>query len=121
MTSPHSLMVVLYVHDMDRAVAFWRDGVGQPVMTQSPGWSRVGPESGSIGLHLIEAGLEERPVAWAGPNFQVADLDAAVARAVEHGAILDAIREAQPRVPVRLGVLRDPDGNGFELRQPVAF
>jgi hypothetical protein len=35
------------------------------------------------------------------------------------GAHVLAIREAGGGVPVRLAELRDPDGNGFELRQFV--
>jgi predicted enzyme related to lactoylglutathione lyase len=119
MQTPHSLMVVLYVHDMQRAVAFYRDGIGLPVMTQSSGWSRMQCGDASIGLHGIDAGVTERPVPYAGLNLQVDDLDAAIERAVAHGATLTEIREAQPRVPVRLGELIDPDGNGFELRQQM--
>jgi predicted enzyme related to lactoylglutathione lyase len=43
--------------------------------------------------------------------------DTAIERAVAHGARLVEIREPEPHVPVRLGVLIDPAGNGFELRQ----
>lgn len=119
MTSPHSMMVVLYVPDMPAAVAFYRDGVGLSVMTQSPGWSRLACGDASVGLHLIERGVDERPVPYAGPNFQVDDLEPAVERAIRHGATLIAIREAQPRVPVRLGVMLDTAGNGFEFRQQM--
>ena len=73
----------------------------------------------SVGLHIIEPGVKERPVAYAGLNLQVDDLDVAIAQAVAGGARLEAIREAQPRVPVRLGELVDPEGNGFELRQQI--
>jgi catechol 2,3-dioxygenase-like lactoylglutathione lyase family enzyme len=119
MAKPHSLMVVLYVTDMRRAVAFYRDALSLGVMMQSPGWSRMACGDASIGLHLIEPGVTERPVPYAGPNFQVDDLDPAIAHAVAHGAKLVEINEARPRVPVRLGVLLDPDGNGFELRQQM--
>jgi predicted enzyme related to lactoylglutathione lyase len=119
MIGVRDLMVVLYVHEMDRAVAFWRDGVGLPVMAQSLGWSRMGWPHGSIGLHAIYKGVTERPVPHAGPNFEVDDLEAAIEQAVRHGAQLVALREAEPRVPVRPGVLLDPDGKGFELRQTV--
>ena len=66
-----------------------------------------------------DAGVTERPLPYAGLNLQVTNLDTAIERAVAHGATLTEIREAQPRVPVRLGELVDPEGNGFELRQQI--
>jgi predicted enzyme related to lactoylglutathione lyase len=117
MASPRSLMVVIYVHDMARAVDFWRDGIGLSVLTQSSGWSQLACGEASVGLHGIYRGVTERPVAHAGLNLQVDDLDAAVAQAVKHGAKLLDIREPEPHVPVRLATLTDPDGGGFELRQ----
>ena len=117
--SPRNLLVILYVYDMDRAVAFYRDGIGLEVATESPGWSLLRCGDASIGLHHIHGGVTERPVAYAGLNLEVDDLDAAIAKAVEHGATLTEIREPEPRVPVRLGVLVDPDGNGFELRRQL--
>lgn len=119
MAQPHSLMVVLYVHDMDRAITFYRDAIGLPVLTRSSGWSQMACGDASIGLHMIDAGVSERPVPYAGLNLQVDDLDPAIARAVAGGARLVEIREPQPRVPVRLGELIDPEGNGFELRQQM--
>ncbi|HVN02606.1 MAG TPA: VOC family protein [Caulobacteraceae bacterium] len=119
MGSPRSLMVIQYVHDMGRAVAFYRDGVGLPVVAESPGWSMLSCGDALLGLHGIYSGVLERPVAYAGLNLQVDDLDPAIERAVAAGAKLVEVREPEPRVPVRLGVLIDPDGNGFELRQQM--
>jgi predicted enzyme related to lactoylglutathione lyase len=117
---PSGLMVVRYVHDMNRAVAFHRDGLGLAVETQSSGWSLLSCGDAFVGLHGIYKGVEEHPVPFAGLNLRVTDLDAAVARATVQGATLVAIREPQPRVPVRLAVMLDPDGNGLELRQEMA-
>lgn len=119
MPQPRSLMVIQYVHDMDRAVAFYRDGVGLELVTQSGGWSMLSCGDALLGLHGIYAGVIERPVPYAGLNLEVDDLDPAVAQAVAQGATLSAIREAEPRVPVRLAVMVDPEGNGFELRQQI--
>ncbi len=110
-------MVVLYVHDMERAVAFYRDAIGLGLVTKSKGWSMLSCGDAFIGLHGIYRGVTESTVPHAGLNLQVDDLDAAIARATAGGATLEAIREPEPGVPVRLGVLVDPDGNGFELRQ----
>ena len=110
-------MVVLYVHDMARAVAFYRDAIGLELMARSPGWSMLACGDARVGLHHIYRGVTESTVPHAGLNLEVDDLAGAVARATAAGATLVEIREPEPGVPVRLGVLVDPEGNGFELRQ----
>jgi len=120
MAAPRSLMVIQYVHNMGRAVAFYRDGVGLPVVVESPGWSMLGCGDALLGLHGIYAGVAERPVPYAGLNLLVDELEPALERAVAAGARLVEIREPEPRIPVRLGVLIDPEGNGFELRQQMS-
>jgi catechol 2,3-dioxygenase-like lactoylglutathione lyase family enzyme len=119
--APHNLMVVRYVHDMGRAVAFHRDGLGLALIAESPGWSMFACGDAIVGLHAIYAGVSERPTPYAGLNLEVDELDAAVAKAVRHGAKLVEVREPEAGVPVRLGVLLDPDGGGFELRQTAAI
>ena len=119
MTSPRNLLVILYVHDMERALAFYRDGIGLTVAQHSSGWSSLACGDALVGLHLIERGVSERPVPYAGLNLQVDDFREALDRAVAHGAQLVEVREPQPRVPVRLAVMIDPDGNGFELREQL--
>jgi catechol 2,3-dioxygenase-like lactoylglutathione lyase family enzyme len=111
-----SLLIVLYVPDMAGATAFYRDGLGLPLVMQSPGWSMLACGDALIGLHLIEPGVAERPVPYAGLNLLVDDLEAAIQRAVEHGARLVELREPDRAGLPRLGVLLAPDGNGFELR-----
>jgi catechol 2,3-dioxygenase-like lactoylglutathione lyase family enzyme len=92
-------MVVLYVRDMQRAVAFYRDAIGlNPVMT-SPGWSMLSCGDALVGLHHIYRGVTESTVAHAGLNLQVDDLDAAVARATAAGATLVAIASPTHRMP----------------------
>ena len=113
-------MVILYVHDMERAFAFYRDAIGLNAAFRSEGWSTLACGDAFVALHAIAPGIpEEAPLPYAGLNLEVDDLDAAIARAVAGGATLREIREPEPHVPVRLGVLKDPDGNGFELRQRV--
>jgi catechol 2,3-dioxygenase-like lactoylglutathione lyase family enzyme len=113
-------MIVRYVFDMDRAFAFHEKGLGLSSIAKSPGWSMLSCGDAILGPHAIYAGVTERPVAYAGLNLEVDDLDAAVDRAMACGARLVEIREPEPRVPVRLAVLTDPDGNGFELRQQMS-
>lgn len=119
MRQPRNLMVVRYVHDMERAFRFHEHGLGLAPIARSSGWSMLGCGDALVGLHGIYPGVEERPVPYAGLNLEVDALDDAVARATTAGATLVAIREPEPHVPVRLAVMVDPDGNGFELRQQM--
>lgn len=117
MDAPRNLMVVRYVFDMERAFDFHERGLGLSPIAKSAGWSMLSCGDAVVGLHAIYEGVTERPVAYAGLNLEVDDLDAAVGRATSFGARLVEVREPEPGVPVRLAVLTDPDGNGFELRQ----
>lgn len=120
MTHPRNLMIVRYVADMERAYAFHAEGLGLTPVAKSSGWSMLACGDALVGLHLIYGGVSERPVPFAGLNLEVDDLDAAVDRALNAGAMLVEIREPEPHIPVRLAVLIDPDGGGFELRQQLA-
>jgi predicted enzyme related to lactoylglutathione lyase len=113
-------IIIHYVHDMQRAIRFYRDVLGLDLDQESPGWTTLRCGDALVALHILAPRMEEAPLPHAGLNLQVDDLDAAVEEAKTAGAQLrSAIREAGGGVPVRLAELRDPDGNGFELRQFV--
>jgi len=109
----------LMMPDMAQALAFYRDGLGLEVMTQSQGWSRLKCGDASIGLHHIYADVTERPVPFAGPNLQVDALEPAIERAIAHGATLVELREPDRTGLPRLAIMMAPGGSGFELRQEV--
>jgi len=113
------LMIIHYVHDMQSAIRFYRDTLGLDLDQESPGWTTLRCGDALVALHILSPDMEEAPLPHAGLNLQVDDLDAAVEEAKTAGAHVLAIREAGGGVPVRLAELRDPDGNGFELRQFV--
>ena len=113
-------MVVQYVYDMPRAVAFYRDALGLPIVSQSSGWSMLSCGDALIGLHIIEPGVSEGLAQHDGLNLQVENLESAVAAVSKSGGSLRTIREAElPHVPVRLAEVKDSEGNAFELRQYV--
>lgn len=115
------LMIVLYVHDMPRAVEFYRDVLHLSVVSESPGWSMLACEGAFIGLHAIFPGCSEDTTRFAGMNLRVEDLDSAVVEVERAGGQLREIRDAEPpHVPVRLAVLQDTEGNVFELRQFIS-
>jgi predicted enzyme related to lactoylglutathione lyase len=116
-----NLMVVQYVHDMPRAVAFYRDAMGLNLISQSSGWSMLSCGDAFVGLHIIEKGVSEGLTPHAGLNLQVEHLESAIEDIRTAGGRLLTVREADlPRVPVRLAEVQNSEGNGFEIRQFVS-
>ena len=115
-----SLMVIQYVHDMSRAVAFYRDALGLEVIMESPGWSMLSCSGALVGLHMIESGASEGLAPHAGLSLEVQDLETTIEDIRKAGGCLREIREPQlPNVPVRLAVVEDSEGNVFEIGHMV--
>jgi len=114
---PKALMVILYTPDVPKAAAFYRDSMGLDLAEQWDGWARLARNRVYPALHSLHGAMSEHQVPFAGLNLQVEDLDEFIARAEAGGAELIKIREPERGALIRLGVMRDPDGNGFELHQ----
>lgn len=112
--------VVLDAPDVAELTTFWSSLLGWPVSTQSDEGSAIAPEDGGVAhLEIQREDQYVRPVWPAEPgkqqmsmhlDFQVSDLEAAVAHALELGAELP---DFQPQDTVR--VLLDPAGHPFCL------
>ena len=114
-------IIIHYVRDMERARQFYQDVFGVPVSSASPGWSTLDFGSFELALHILYPGYdEEGPMPHAGLNLEVDLIEAAQAEVEGAGGTMTDLREAEPHIPVRVASFRDPDGNGFELRQSVA-
>ena len=59
MTTPVSLTqigyVILYVRDVEKSAAFFRDALGIPVKMASPEWTELGTEGTTLALHRSDA------------------------------------------------------------------
>jgi len=108
--------VMLMVADMDRAVAFWRDGLGLGEKVVSPFWTEL--TSGSTVIALHGGGT----VADRDTNlgFRVADADAAVASVVAAGGTVKVAPSTQPDEGIRMAEVADTEGNVFFLSAPIA-
>ncbi|HZR83586.1 MAG TPA: VOC family protein [Candidatus Binatia bacterium] len=122
------LLVNVDVPDLDRAVAFYRDGLGLRLARRLFDGSVAEMRGAAAPIYLIARAPGSRPFGrsragvardyrrhWTPVHldFAVADLAAAVARAVEAGATLE-----QPVARYawgRLALLADPFGHGFCL------
>ncbi len=112
-------LFILYVHNMDRAVSFYRDAFDLEVVQYTPGWSMLRFGGATIALHMIFPNSNDDVCRHAGINFQVDDLGAAIEEVVAAGGDHIVTREPTDFVPVRMCELRDTEGNGIELRQFV--
>ena len=105
---------IVFVSDMERSVAFYRDVVGIPLKFESPGWTEFVTEGATLALHKGDAptpdaktrGAEQAGQCRAG--FQVPDLDAFHERMVEHN--VSCVQEPTETFGVRIAQYVDPDG-----------
>lgn len=112
---------ILYVVDLPRMVAFYRDGLDLAVdeAASQQGWTVLDVGGTALALHAIPAAIaatiaitsppvvrEETPIKL---GFEVADLGAARARLERHGAVMNA--------PTPWGTCDgvDPEGNVLQL------
>ncbi|MPZ50162.1 MAG: hypothetical protein GEU75_12845 [Dehalococcoidia bacterium] len=106
--------LIVYVQEMPRAVAFYRDVLGLPLEMESPGWSQFDIGGGvALGLHRAMSEAKAAP-GWL-PSFQVDDVKAAREKITAAGATL-----TQDYHDIPGGVViefTDPDGNPISVSQ----
>jgi len=105
--------VTIMISDMTKAIAFYRDGLGLPLVKQyGPEWAELAAPGVTIGLH--PGG--KKPLAdhsrHLSIGLQVEDLDAAIAELRDRGI---KVGEAKRDKGLRLADLTDPDGNPLYL------
>lgn len=110
-------LVIHYVHDMERAKSFYHEVFEAEVLSSSPGWTELNFGDIVLALHILGHEMGESPIPHAGINFMVDNIEEMQARVEQHGGEMWELREPDDFVPVRVASFRDPEGNGFELRQ----
>lgn len=113
--------LVIYVSDMERSTAFYRDTLGLPVKFSSPGWTEFSNGGTTLALHrhLQPAGEAQpgRPEAGrATLIFVVDDLRGAYETLKAEGANFSLEPQKQPS-GLTFAVLHDPDGFAVTLQQ----
>ena len=109
-----SLMV--YTHDMSRAVAFYRDTLGFKLDMQSPGWSQFDLGDGVIlGLHHAAAADTPQPSGGWLPSFVVEDVVATKQHVLSSGGAMTGDLHDIPGGVVF--TFADPDGNEISVQQ----
>jgi len=113
------------VEDVDRAVHFYRDGLGLRLVDKGDGWATM-----ALGAQIFFLGLPWGPEGrikrdhqrhWTPVHldFVVDDFDALVEQAIRAGAKLDRPVLRRPDLG-DMANMSDPSGNGFDLIQRTA-
>ena len=112
---------IVFVSDMKRAVAFYRDVIGLPLKFESPGWSEFISEGATLALHVSEATSSERddaakvPAGRCRPGLSVPNLDEFHQRMLERK--VPCVQEPTETFGVRIAQYVDPDGLGLSVSE----
>jgi lactoylglutathione lyase len=107
-------VVYLYVSDMERSLAFYRDLLGIPFQGDEH-WQEATLGGTRFALHATHEGIGELSAGTVHINLEVADIDAAVERLRAAGV------EAEEAMRDDWGAaaqVRDPDGYELYLFEP---
>ncbi len=103
---------IVFVSDMDRSIAFYRDVFGFPVTHQSHKWTEFGTEGTTLALHLADAADHTHthattPAGHCQIGLTVPDLDDFHAEMVGKG--VKCIQPPKMEHFGRLAIYADPD------------
>ena len=113
--------LIVFVSDMRRSIAFYRDVLELPLKFESPEWTEFATDGATLALHRCEIPEPspddpgQMPAARCRPGLQVADLDAFHRRMLEKN-----VRCFQPPAELfgaRIAQYIDPDGLGFSVSE----
>jgi lactoylglutathione lyase len=112
---------IVFVADMSRSVAFYRDTVGLPLRFESPEWSEFATDGATLALHKSEGQSpapedpEHLPAGRCRPGFRTPDLEAFHRRMVERQ--VRCTQEPKTLFGTRIANYVDPDGLGFSVSE----
>ena len=119
--APRSPLIIHYVHDMRRALAFYSALLERHPSFESLGWTTFDCDGFQLALHILAPdGTDDAVMPNAGLNLLVDEIEVTLGVIERHGGRLRELREPDDFVPVRVASFFDSEGNGFELRQAVS-
>ncbi|MEK6644397.1 MAG: VOC family protein [Planctomycetota bacterium] len=105
---------IIFVGDMKRSVAFYRDVIGLPLKFETPGWTEFATDGATLALHACEAPPVQpddplrTPPGRCRTGFSVPNLDDFHTRMIEKG--VPCVQEPKETFGVRIAQYLDPDG-----------
>lgn len=111
---------IVFVQDMQRSIAFYRDVLGFPLKFESPEWTEFATEGVTLALHKADASAtaeprDSTPAGRCQLGFSVDDLDAFHAGMTQKGVA--CIRPPREEFGVKLAIYADPDGLAFSVSE----
>ena len=110
-----SIKYMLMVHDMPRAVRFYRDILGLQVAFESAEWTELTFGSAVVALHGGGGGTYRKT----GLSIQVKDIVSACREIEAGGGKIVLAPQTRPGEPIKLAEVMDSEGNAFSLTQYV--
>jgi catechol 2,3-dioxygenase-like lactoylglutathione lyase family enzyme len=119
--------LILFVAEMERSVAFYRDVLGLPLQAHSPYWTEFALEGCVLALH--HGGVPcQRPEGGERAGsvqlcFPVDDVEATFAAVTARGVPVKTMPTLLPEENIQLAVVLDPDGveiSFFRRLEPAA-
>ncbi|MFQ5927011.1 MAG: VOC family protein [Terriglobia bacterium] len=117
-------MAIVFVSDMKRSVAFYRDVLGLPLKFESPHWTEFANEGSTIALHLADsvnpetAGEGRNPAGSCQLGFHVDNLDD-LHRQLQSQGVKCLTPPRTEEFGIRQAIYADPDGLPFTLAQTI--
>ena len=104
---------IVFVSDMKRSVAFYRDVIGLPLRFESPGWTEFATDGATLALHKSELSTGRRDQAAESPGrcrpgLSVPNLDEFHSRMTAAG--VSCVQEPKSIFGARVAQYVDPDG-----------
>jgi lactoylglutathione lyase len=105
---------IVFVSDMKRSVAFYRDVLGLPLRFESPGWTEFATDGATLALHAGKGpnadkdSSEDTPAGRCRPGLSVPNLDEFHQRMVERQVA--CLQEPKETFGARIAQYVDPDG-----------
>ena len=111
---------IVFVSDMKRSVAFYRDVMGLPLKFDSPEWSEFATDGATLALHRAELPAPpnqeaELPAGHCRPGLGVRDLDAFHVRMTEHNVV--CTQQPKDLFGARIAQYLDPDGLAISVSE----
>jgi lactoylglutathione lyase len=115
--------IIVYVSDMQRSTAFYRDILGLPMKFTSPGWTEFNTGTTAIALHKTGENTQSSsqsqgrpPAGQAQLGFVVDDLQA-IYESLRGQDVHFSLSPQKQTSGITLAVCHDPDGLGITLQQ----
>jgi lactoylglutathione lyase len=111
---------IVFVSDMKRSVAFYRDVIGLPLKFDSPEWSEFASEGATLALHKSEQAAAddagaELPAGRCRPGLSVPNLDAFHERMIEHQVV--CLQQPRDLFGAKIAQYLDPDGLAISVSE----